>query len=134
MTQRGLGWRAIRILIAAGLAIVTLAPGAVARDLTPGARGVIEAGPVILVQGEGTRTGTAAPCKLSGCSREICSDHDVFTPYIWRPEFSCYKQALCEIQADGKCGWIMTAELKACLSTKRSLTGKSSRGFASPPN
>jgi hypothetical protein len=134
MTLRGLGWRAIRILIAVGLTIFTLAPGAVATDPTLDVSVAMEAGSAILVQREGTRTGIAGLCRLSGCSREICSDHDVITPCIWRPEFGCYKTALCEVQPDGKCGWTMTAELKACVSAKTSLTGKSRRGSASPPN
>ena len=132
--RRNLGWQAIRLLIVAGQAIVTLAPGVVARDLTPGVSGVKQASPVMLAHGESTNTRTAEQCKLSGCSREICSDHNVFTSCIWRPEFACYKAALCEVQPDGKCGWTMNIELKACLSAKRSLTGKSSRGSASPPN
>lgn len=130
----GLGRQTIRTLAATGLLIVTLASVAIAGGLTLGVSSAREAGPVI-VQGEWTKTPSTGKCKLSGCNREICSDHDLFTPCIWRPEFSCYKRALCEAQPDGNCGWTMTAELKACLrSLNGSLSRKSHRRFASPPN
>lgn len=58
-------------------------------------------------------------CHPSGCSGQICSDQDVITDCMYRPEYACYKSATCERQADGKCGWTMTVELRACLEGAR---------------
>ena len=58
-------------------------------------------------------------CKVSGCGREVCTDHAVASPCIWNPQFECYKDAVCAIQADGRCSWTMTAKLKACLKKKK---------------
>jgi hypothetical protein len=55
-------------------------------------------------------------CIRTGCSSQVCSDSDVITTCEWRPEYACYKRARCERQADGKCGFTMTAALKACLA------------------
>ncbi len=56
-------------------------------------------------------------CFVGGCAREICSDEPVGQRYCfwYEPKWDCYKTALCERQADGKCGWTMTPELKECL-------------------
>jgi hypothetical protein len=34
----------------------------------------------------------------------------------FRPEYACYRDATCERQADGTCGWTETPELTACLA------------------
>jgi eight-cysteine-cluster-containing protein len=54
-------------------------------------------------------------CRSTGCSGEICSDQNLASTCIYRPEYACYKSASCERQSDGKCGWTMTGELKGCL-------------------
>lgn len=54
-------------------------------------------------------------CIVGGCNGEICSDTDMASPCIYKPEFECYKNAQCEIQEDGECGWTLTSELTACL-------------------
>ncbi len=60
----------------------------------------------------------AEGCYIGGCAGEICSDEPgVMSPCLWKPEFACYKLARCERQADGKCGWTMTPELKRCLES-----------------
>lgn len=55
-------------------------------------------------------------CKPTGCSGQICSDEDVTTTCEFKEEYACYKNAKCERQSDGKCGWTPTEELVMCLS------------------
>lgn len=69
-----------------------------------------------------TNDGNQAPiteCKKTGCSGQVCSDEDVATTCEFLPEYSCYKSARCERQADGECGWTMTGELIQCLEWPR---------------
>jgi hypothetical protein len=54
-------------------------------------------------------------CIVGGCNGEICSDKEMASPCIYKPEFECYRNAVCEKQSDGSCGWTSTAELTACL-------------------
>ena len=58
---------------------------------------------------------TMKPCIKTGCSSQVCSDHDVITTCEWRPEYACYQKATCERQADGNCGFTQTPALRACL-------------------
>jgi hypothetical protein len=55
------------------------------------------------------------PCMKTGCSRQICSDKEVFTTCEYKTEYDCYKKAACERQANGECGFTQTPELTACL-------------------
>jgi eight-cysteine-cluster-containing protein len=59
---------------------------------------------------------TTGECIRTGCSNEVCADEQVITTCVFRPEFACYKDATCERQANGKCGWTESAELSACLA------------------
>ena len=54
-------------------------------------------------------------CKPTGCGGQVCSDEDVITTCEYLPQYSCYKNAVCERQATNECGWTDTPELKACL-------------------
>ncbi|HEX6242602.1 MAG TPA: hypothetical protein VFZ61_16930, partial [Polyangiales bacterium] len=59
----------------------------------------------------------ATQCKVGGCSGQLCvgpGDPDIST-CEWREEYACYKTASCAVQADGRCGWTPTDELKKCL-------------------
>jgi hypothetical protein len=56
------------------------------------------------------------PCIKTGCSSQICADHNVITTCEWRPEYACYQKATCERQRDGNCGFTPSAELTACLA------------------
>lgn len=56
------------------------------------------------------------PCIKTGCSGELCTDQNMASPCIYRPEFACYHNATCARQDDGKCGFTKTPELTACLS------------------
>ena len=59
-------------------------------------------------------------CYVGGCSGQICSDQkDIITTCEYKEEYACYKNAVCIRQADGKCGWTQTAELKACLESNK---------------
>ena len=55
------------------------------------------------------------PCFKTGCSRQVCSDEEVITTCEYRSEYDCYKTARCERQANGKCGFTDTPELRRCL-------------------
>jgi hypothetical protein len=89
----------------------------------------------VVVQREGGSGPSAKTCRVTGCSREICSDHDQITPCIWKPEYSCYRKTLCELQPDGGCGWAMTPELKGCLiRAASSPTGDLKRRANPPPH
>ena len=62
-------------------------------------------------------------CKVGGCSSELClneDSEDIYSICIYSPTYECYKTARCEKQANGKCGWSQTEELKACLDGKDS--------------
>lgn len=54
-------------------------------------------------------------CIKTGCSSQLCSDRPLTTTCEFKPEYACYRAAICERQADGKCGFRQTAELSACL-------------------
>ena len=58
-------------------------------------------------------------CKISGCNMEICQNEDaedLVSICIAKPEFACYKNAVCEIQPDGNCAWTQTEKLINCLN------------------
>lgn len=62
---------------------------------------------------------TQAGCVRTGCSGEICAataTGGVNSTCIYKPQFACYKQARCEKQISGQCGWTQTTELQSCLA------------------
>jgi len=65
--------------------------------------------------GGGSSDNQNKPCFKTGCSRQVCSDEEVVTTCEYRPEYDCYKTAKCERQANGKCGFTDTPELRRCL-------------------
>lgn len=66
-------------------------------------------------------------CVVAGCSGQLCisqEDSDKgfgVSTCEYRAEYGCYQEASCEPQADGKCGWTQTNELKACLKNPPAL-------------
>src|SRR4030095_153176 len=46
-------------------------------------------------------TGSRKPCIKTGCSSQICADHNVVSTCEFRPEYACYQKATCERQEDG---------------------------------
>jgi hypothetical protein len=102
---------AVLLLLGAGCSLwpketVTPAPPPT-EEPTPAPTPSPEPGPVP----KGT---TADGCRRTGCSGQICADEDMVSTCEYRPEYACYKDAACERQADGKCGWTPSAELSAC--------------------
>jgi hypothetical protein len=65
---------------------------------------------------EGAEAGAAVPCKKTGCSGTICAEEDMVSTCEFKPEYACYRDATCERQGDGACGWTKSAELDACLA------------------
>ena len=65
--------------------------------------------------GGGSSENQNKPCFKTGCSSQVCSDEEVITTCEWRSEYECYKTAKCERQANGKCGFTDTPELRRCL-------------------
>ncbi len=61
----------------------------------------------------------AAACRPSGCSGQVCSDKEVVTTCEYLAKYACYKNAKCERQSDGECGWTETTELKKCLAKNK---------------
>jgi hypothetical protein len=67
----------------------------------------------------GPPSGDAKRCFKTGCSSQVCADHDVVTTCEYRPEYACYQKAACERQKNGECGFTQTPELTACLARAR---------------
>jgi hypothetical protein len=42
----------------------------------------------------------------------------------FRAEYACYREATCERQPDGACGWTPTDTLTACLASPPPLEGQ----------
>lgn len=61
---------------------------------------------------------TANDCVKTGCSGTVCAEpgNEVVTTCEFKPEYACYRDATCERQADGTCGWTQTPALAACLA------------------
>ena len=55
-------------------------------------------------------------CVIGGCASELCSDMPQVSTCIWRASITCFRDAICEPQPDGACGWTPTAELTSCLA------------------
>jgi hypothetical protein len=58
-------------------------------------------------------------CFATGCSGEVCADEPVASTCEFLPEFECYRDASCERQPDGPCGWTPTPALEECLKAFR---------------
>lgn len=61
---------------------------------------------------------TGATCVTTGCSGTVCAEADDgrMTTCEFKPEYACYRDATCERQPDGACGWTQTKVLSACLN------------------
>jgi len=55
-------------------------------------------------------------CVVTGCSGQICAESEIASTCEYKPEYACYKDAICEQQATGECGWTSSDQLQACLS------------------
>ena len=94
----------IGILIVIALALVT--------GLTPTTKDPIES-----IQIEPTTE--IKDCFATGCSGQVCADEPVITTCEFLSKYQCYKSAQCQRQANGRCGWTVTDELRACLYSNR---------------
>ena len=69
----------------------------------------------------------ANDCVKGGCSGTVCEGpgEQTVTTCEWKAEYACYKDATCERQGDGKCGWTQSPALTASLAspTKADATG-----------
>lgn len=54
-------------------------------------------------------------CVKTGCSGQVCSDRELVTDCGFRPEYACYRSAICEADQEGGCAWRQTDKLKKCL-------------------
>lgn len=62
-------------------------------------------------------------CQIGGCYNEICKDYKlnqvISSLCIVNPIFQCYKNATCEIQSNGQCGWTNTTSLNTCINNNQ---------------
>ena len=56
-------------------------------------------------------------CVVTGCSGQVCASEEVATTCEFRDSYACYRDAVCEAQASGECGWTQTPELAQCLAS-----------------
>lgn len=56
------------------------------------------------------------PCIKTGCSGTVCAEEEVVTTCEFRPEYACYRDAICERQPNGACGFTDSPQLRACLA------------------
>lgn len=65
-------------------------------------------------------------CAVAGCSGQLCVSADeagdIVTTCEYKAEYACYREASCEPQQDGKCGWTQTSDLKRCLANPPEFT------------
>jgi eight-cysteine-cluster-containing protein len=58
----------------------------------------------------------AIDCRRTGCSGQVCGERDVVTTCEFLPHYACYRDATCEQQPDGSCGWTPTEDLQRCVA------------------
>jgi hypothetical protein len=68
---------------------------------------------------------TANDCVKSGCSGTVCVEpgKEVVTTCEFKAEYACYRDATCERQGDGSCGWTQSQTLTACLANPPPMDG-----------
>jgi glucose/arabinose dehydrogenase len=54
-------------------------------------------------------------CRRTGCSGQFCSDREIISTCEFKEEYACYREATCERQGDGECGWTESPQLLECL-------------------
>ena len=70
---------------------------------------------------------SANGCAVAGCSSQLCISAEEaaagggMSTCEYRAEYGCYREASCEPQANGGCGWTETNELKQCLKNPPAL-------------
>lgn len=79
---------------------------------------------------------TTTGCVRAGCSGQLCvpaSQGGLTTTCEFRPEYACYQQATCEMQANGRCGFTDTTELRQCLENGGTRPGTPTPSPSTPP-
>jgi hypothetical protein len=74
----------------------------------------------------GGQSGVLAPlaaCVRTGCSGQLCSDRHRVTTCDMRPEYTCYRAAICERDDSGQCGFRQTQDLTDCIASHTAETG-----------
>lgn len=70
----------------------------------------------------------AEGCAVAGCSGQLCvpaiEADNIMTTCEYRAEYVCYKNAKCEHQSDGSCGWTQTPQLQQCLANPPAAEGE----------
>lgn len=64
---------------------------------------------------------TNSGCKIGGCSGELCgldNGEGLVSSCIYKPEYSCYKNATCA-KTGTTCGWIQTDALSNCIANTK---------------
>lgn len=100
--------------LALASALVALGCGRGVVDPTPDSeRGTLSPAPPAST-GASSQT---PPCFVGGCSGQLCTDDaNAASTCEWLEAYGCFKSARCERQADGACGWTVTAAAASCLS------------------
>jgi len=70
-----------------------------------------------------TTTASTKACVPGGCSSQLCveEDSDGVSTCEFKAEYACYKNATCSRNSAGKCAWVETNTLKACLQNPPAL-------------
>lgn len=54
-------------------------------------------------------------CKIGGCNGEICSEEEMSSICLYKPEFECFKLTNCKC-INGRCDWEQTEKFLDCRS------------------
>ncbi len=74
-------------------------------------------------QNNSTESGTVVSntCAIAGCSGQLCVNADIADSLVttceYQAEYACYREASCEPQISGECGWTQTESLSQCLAS-----------------
>ncbi len=58
------------------------------------------------------------PCLVTGCSGQLCASSPIGTTCVWDPGFACLRDAVCERQQHGGCGWTVLPGSPPCPAAK----------------
>ncbi len=56
------------------------------------------------------------PCIKTGCSNELCSSEENFSPCIFKAEWQCLTNSECKRGSNGTCYWHHSPSYDTCLS------------------
>jgi hypothetical protein len=110
-------------IVTLGQAFTTEAEVITLIDVTPAKHGSTEISPAaygftfnVVPQNAPVVQNPKGKCYVGGCSAQLCTDRpDAVSTCEYNAKYACYKQATCERQSSGWCGWTETPQLAACL-------------------